>query len=435
MGISVDDLRAAGLDDRFEAIEDAVGDHLEGDNANVAVISEPFAGRDVLLDYAQEFLGAATRRITFDAVVRGALPDLDTHEVILVDNCQYLYTREIGGFDPLDRFLAAITTSDALFVTSWNRYAWQYLDTVREVDRYFPRQIDIPALSADQVADLLTSNYGPDLPEFVETEAGGRVKTIGFDTHEVPLWGDWSVGLPVPELNLEYVRFRFLSDVEEDTQAVVFQKIATLSAGDPGIATWLWERSVRDGEIAPAYVEEVEQSLDLDHDAAFVLEIIVSKEHIARAELDRIVDIDPIDEPLQSLVHQGAVTIETIAADEPTGRTAVGQEGEMILDDTIDDDVIADAKMGAAGTSPEMTDDPEAPSAAVDDDPTDPTDVAEAEPVPGLDEPAADGSAPPATDVEADGGSGDPETREVVRIVPELLHASVRHLRGRQLIW
>lgn len=372
MSIDVDDLEAAGLGDRFDAIEDAVGDHLEGSNANVAVISEPFAGRDVLLDYAEEFLGAATRRITFDSVVTGVedLPDLDTHEVVLIDNCQYLYTRQVGGFDVFDRFLERVAASDALFVTSWNRYAWDYLAAVRDVDQYFPTQVPIPALDANQVTDLLTSNYGPDLPDFVETGEAGRVKTIGFDAYPVPLWGEWTLDVPVPELNLEYVTFRFLSDVEEDAQAVVFRKIASLSKGDPGVATALWERSVRDGEIAPAYVEEVDQSLDLDDDAAFVLEIVVSKERIDREQLDRITETEPIADPLQTLLRHDLVEVDEVT---------VGTDGEEVpLSEMDEDDVVDAAENG------------------IDDE---------------------------------------PETRDVVSIVPYRLHASVRHLKGRQLIW
>lgn len=408
MGISVSELRAAGLGDRFEAIEDAVGDHLEGTNANVAVVSEPFAGRDVMLDYAEEFLGAATRRIAFDRVVRGDLPDLDTHEVILVDNCQYLYTREVGGFDALDRFLEAVARSDALFVTSWNRYAWEYLATVREVHHYFPTRIEIPSLDADQVGDLLTATYGPDLPEFVETDEAGRVKTIGFDTYSIPLWGDWTLDVPVPALNMEYVTFRFVDDVEDDTRAVVFQKIETLSEGDPGVATALWERSVRDGEVAPAYVEEVDEQLDLDHEAAFVLEIVLSKERISREQLDRITETEPIDEPLQRLRQQGVVIIETVEE---------GEEDTATLGDVEGQDVVA-------GDGPL-----ESTEAVAGDEALEAPDVIEEEVVDDSDEAVGTGS----RELEANGG--DPGTREVVRIVPERLHASVRHLRGRQLIW
>ncbi len=309
MTIDTTDLEAAGLEGLFDDVEAALGDHLEGEHSNVAVVSDPFAGRRALLNYAAEVLGPAAGRISLEAVVDGELPDLTSHEVILLDDCQYLYSRQVDGFETLDRFLRAVVDSDALVVTGWNRYAWEYLDAVRDVGRHFPVQIRIPRLEDYQVADLLESKYGPGLPAFVETGDAGRVKTLDFGRRPVDLWSGRTVGIPVPKLNLEYVTFRFLSDVEEGTRAVVFQKIATLSQGNPGVATALWERSVRDGEIAPAYVEEVDKTLELDDDAAFVLEIVVSKERVGRATLDAIVETEPIDTALQSLVEQGVVEV------------------------------------------------------------------------------------------------------------------------------
>lgn len=312
MSISVSDLEAAGIGHLFETIEDAVADHLEGQRSNVAVISEPFAGRDVLLDDAEKTLDAAARHVTFDAVVDGDLPDLSGHEVVLLDDCHYLYTRQIGGFELLDRFLEYVASSEALFVTSWNRYAWDYLVAVHGIDDVFPTEIIVPSLSAEQMAELLTSNYAATMPEFVQTGEAGRVKTIGFGRRELGLPGGRTVGVTVPELNLEYLASRSLSEDEdvEDVEAVVFQKIARLSNGNPGVATALWERSIRDGEIAPVYLEEVDQSLDIDDDEAFVLEALLAKERMSRSTLDTVLGEIPVHRALQTLSEQGVIEVD-----------------------------------------------------------------------------------------------------------------------------
>jgi hypothetical protein len=307
--ITVDDLEAAGLDHLFVELEDALRDHLSGERANVAVVSDPLAGRDVLLDYAEETLGPAAERVSFTSVVTDGLPDLPNSEVALLDDCHYLFTRRIGGFDVLERFLERVATSDTLFVTSWNRYAWNYLAAVREVDRDFPVRISIPRLDSNGMANLLRSHYDPSLPEFVDRSAGERVRTVGLEDVTVPLWGDGTVTVPLPELNLDYVTSRTIADAEANVQAVVIERITRLSQGDPGVALAIWERSVRDGEIAPSYIQEVDRPIELDDDEAFVLELVLSNERVSIETLTDVVRGASIERVLGTLRGQGVVAV------------------------------------------------------------------------------------------------------------------------------
>lgn len=311
MDISEADLRAAGLGDRFESIDRAVADHLDGTVSNVAVIAEPFAGRDVLVEYADDAFGAASARVELDGVVgdRSEIEFPNT-EVIVVDGCQYLYTREIGGYDVLDAFLAEIVERDELFVTAWSRYAWDYLAAIRDIEYAFPVQVRVPSLDASAITELLVSHYGPGLPEFVQTGEAGRVKSVGFDRHTVGLPGDRSVSVPVPSLNVEYITSRSNADRYGDVEAVVFEKLTYLSDGNPGVAGTLWERSVRDGEIAPAYVEEFDRTLDIDDDEAFLLELILAKEAVAVDTLEDVLVNIPVQRSLGTLTQQGAVAVE-----------------------------------------------------------------------------------------------------------------------------
>lgn len=307
MELTEPNLRAAGLDDRFAAIDDAIAAHLEGTESDVAVIGEPFAGREVLLEYADEAFGAASQRVSFDGVVADS-DDIEfpNAEVVIVDGCHYLYTRQIGGYDVLDDFLAAVAESDAMFVTAWNHYAWEYVRQIRDVEHAFPRQIRIPTLDATAITELLLNHYGPETPEFVQTGEAGRVKSLSFGRQELSL-GSRSVGVPVPELNLEYITSRSNTKEFGNVEAVVFQKLTYLSDGNPGVAGALWERSVRDGEIAPAYVEEVEGGLDVDDDEAFLLELILAKGSVSIDTLTDIVVNVPVKRSLVTLSNQRVV--------------------------------------------------------------------------------------------------------------------------------
>ena len=307
--LTVENLKSAGLDEQFDAIEEAVGRHVEGKVANIAVVSEPFAGREIFLDYAEQEFGAAVARVTFDEILTGDLPDFPNAEIILVDNCQYLYQREVGGFEMLQEFLDFIATRDSLYVTSWNRYAWSYLTAVSDVEAAFPETIQIPRLDASQVRDLLQSYHGTPLPMFEEVRDTGQFNTLDLDWHSVE-FGERSLAVPTPRVNSEYFLSRFRTDAKVDVEAAVYQRIAQLSEGDPGVATILWDRSVREDSIAPSYVREVQQSLETDRDEAFILEVILTNESIAYDRLDEISGDVSVDQALQTLLKQGVVTID-----------------------------------------------------------------------------------------------------------------------------
>jgi hypothetical protein len=310
VALTASDLRAAGLEEPFAAVEEAVEGHLDGSRANVAVVADPFAGRATLLDHVEQRLGAATARTTLSEPVLGETAPLDAAaaEVVLVDDCQYLYTRQVGGFDPLDDFLERTARSSALYVTAWNRYAWSYVSAVRDVEDAFSVVVRVPPLDAEGVRSLITSVYGPELPAFVETEVDDRVKTVDVGRGSLSVAGR-SVPAPRVEFNPEYLAAWGDTDAG-DAEAVVFEKLTELSDGNPGVAAALWERSVRDGEIAPEYVTEVDRALDVDDDEAFVLEVLLAKERVDRTVLSEVLATVPVERSLGGLVERGLLAVD-----------------------------------------------------------------------------------------------------------------------------
>lgn len=310
MDLTTSDFEAAGLSAELEAIETAVGDHLEGRNANVAVIGEPYAGRDLLLSHAESHLGAASGDVSFDAPVTET-SDLEfpNREVVVVEGCHYLYRRHIGGFDVLDAFLEHVADSDAMYVTAWNRWAWDYLAGVHDVDRTFPVQVPIPRLDAEAITHLVESHVDH-LPTFVETDAHGRVKTLDVTATRVNPVGDVELSVPTPELNLEYLTARDLDEQFGDVERVVYERLANLAEGNPGVALALWDRAVDDGRISPTSLEEPEGGLSLDDDAAFALTTILCKERLTVDALERVREDLAVPQAVDSLANQGLVTVE-----------------------------------------------------------------------------------------------------------------------------
>ncbi len=317
MTIPVESLRAAGLGDEVEKIAGAVARFLDdGTGTNVAVVSEPFAGREALLDYADRLLeDAPSTRVRLSEAVTGDPPTVPEEGALIVDDCHYLYRRCIDGFGVVDQFLEAIAASDALVVTSWNRYSWSYLAAVRDVADSFTSVVEIPRLTAEQLQAVIGTHFDADPPRFVSTDEGGRIKTVQWGRRPVRLVGPVKVALPVPSLNTEYLASWLAAD-EDETERIVFEKLRRLSHGNPGIATSLWERSLRDGPegratIAPAYVEDPVTAFDLrDDDRAALLWSLVANECVTRPTLAESTYGVSVDKELQLLAQRGVVDID-----------------------------------------------------------------------------------------------------------------------------
>ncbi len=301
------DLRAAGLDGVLDRLDRLVGEGLTERGTNVAVVGGPYVGRDVLLDHVERELAVETHREALGGVVR-ELPAFPESEAVVIDDCQSLYTREVGGFDALEAFLDRAAVSDRPFVTAWNRYAWTYLTAVRDVGESFTEVVRVPRVEPEGIAAMLLSR-GP-TPEFVETDDEGPVGVVDLEWARVSVGGR-TVPVPVPEVNAEYVTSQALSLGEgmTDAQAVVFEKVARASRGNPGVAAAVWERSVRDGTVAPVDVEADDRELRVDDDEAFVLELLLAKGALSLATLSSVLDRLPAQRIVQSLADRGHVLV------------------------------------------------------------------------------------------------------------------------------
>jgi hypothetical protein len=361
VSVPVEDLRAAGFGDEVEKVATAVAAYLDdGVGGNVAVVSDPYAGREALLEYAERLLDDDVVRVDLDASAadgtgpvlpevvaepgvtpgatggdaesaadsrtasdaasdggadiragEGADPGVDGAGAVILSDCQHLFERRIDGFEALDSFLDGIALSDALVVTSWNRYAWSYLDAVRDVSDSFTTRVEIPSLDASEIETVVESHYD-DRPEIVDSGSAGRVKTVVFDSQAVPLPGDRSVGIPYPKPNPAWTASWSISDADESVEAVVFEKLRRASNGNPGAALAIWEESIDEdaGEIAPGYIEAFETDVDVDDEAALLLWTVLAKESVPVARVDALFAEGSAEASLQRLVEADLVTVQ-----------------------------------------------------------------------------------------------------------------------------
>jgi hypothetical protein len=270
----------------------------------LAVVGGPFSGRDAVLDATSDRLGAAQVPLGPGDGVEDVRDALDDGPVV-VGGCHHLFTRRIGGFEPVERFLRALARADTTVVTGWNRYAWSYLSAVLGVDREFPARVTVGAATAAELADRLLARDDR-TPTFVRDapDASGvltvRRYTVGWRGRTA------SVPLPVPN------RLRSASGATGSglgPREATFERLAAVSNGNRGVAADIWERhgGPRD-EVHPGDLVAAGTDADLTHEDAFCLRLVLSKEMVDREELTAVVG-ERTDRVLGRLARAELVTV------------------------------------------------------------------------------------------------------------------------------
>lgn len=270
------------LDDteQFDAVLDS------SEPGPLAVVGDPFAGREVVLDRAAERLDAT--RVALDPGdgvdrIRAAIAD----GPLVVDNCQHLYRRVVGGFEPVEALLRTLATAEVLIVTGWNRYAWSYLARVRELDQAFGTCVDVGEVATERLAELLLSRYDS-VPEFTADEPTPE-GVVTVTRSDVTLGGR-TFSIPVPKLNLS-ARSPPQSDTAPEPRDVVFERLAATADGNVGVATALWD-ATRCDTVRPSDIGTQTVDLTLDRDETFCVRVLLAKERVERAELVDVIDDD-----------------------------------------------------------------------------------------------------------------------------------------------
>ncbi|MUV85780.1 hypothetical protein GJ631_04135 [Natronomonas sp. CBA1123] len=267
----------------------------------LAVIGSPFGGRETVLARAADRLDA--RHVRFDADTSAAdAVDALAGGPTVVEGCHHLYTRTVGGFRPLSQFLDSLAETETTVVTGWNRFAWSYLDAVRNVGTVIPTHVEINGLSGEEVATFVEAN-ATERPTFRRDETDESPFTVR--RHEVTV-ADRTVSVPLPALDRKAMVARRTEDL--DPKTATFERLATVSDGNPGVALAIWKHCV-DGDVRPTDIETLDLDADLNREAAFCLRILLSTEWVDRATLaDRIGPRTP--RLLGQFARAGVVTSE-----------------------------------------------------------------------------------------------------------------------------
>ena len=255
------------FDEQIEAVREAVNHRR-----NVVVASEPFGGRNAVVEEAVSDLD--TESVSFSSVNGTEDIEVPDDGVCVVNGLRYLYTRRVGGFAPLERFVGSVAASDAVVVSSWNTYAWGYVRHAADTS-VLGKTVEVPNLDAAETARYLASEhdvseYADDLEEATSDEAAAVRDRLPF-----------GVG-------------RLLEEGSDN----VFNEVSAASNGNPGVADAVFESRSWDAE---------HDNPDLSYDDAFALRVVLSKETVERDVLTSVVEPTSPEATLRKLADAGVV--------------------------------------------------------------------------------------------------------------------------------
>ncbi len=77
--------------------------------------------------------------------------------VLLIDDCQRLFLRKIGGFNGLETFLQVVNLTDAhhFWVLTFERFSWSYLARIKQRAHYFGKVLDLVPWTETEIQDLI----------------------------------------------------------------------------------------------------------------------------------------------------------------------------------------------------------------------------------------------------------------------------------------
>lgn len=304
-----------GFKGEIERIQAAITDFESGTKSDIAIIAEPFAGRTTLVNAIEKMSMQKVTKLLFSSLVKHkdavTFPE-HPKGIVIVDHCQFLYTRTISGFDILNTFLKSVLSSDNLFITTWNLYAWNYLDEVLDIGQYFPVQLKLPKFTTQETKELIVSRYKEGEIEYVDDVKSENQTFVTFVKHPVtikPLGK--TVNIPFLTLNFNLLRFRLSRKKEVKTpEDIIFELLNYYSNGNPGVAEKLWEKSLRYPTIKPSDITDCSFKIELDYTESFILYCILATESITRDELVAMSGDGKVDEVLSRLVTQELIAVD-----------------------------------------------------------------------------------------------------------------------------
>ncbi|UUX91532.1 hypothetical protein [Methanoplanus endosymbiosus] len=241
---------------------------------NIAVIAEPYSGEQILINGLLDKLGDGAGHHKYGSIQYECpcpaeiCPDKKT---VILEGCHYLFSRKIGGFDSLNRFLTEISGDERIYITFWNIFAWDYLSAAENTDSYFQKPVIIEPLKPDMLMDLMKDKSGKS-PDYIDDRPVSERNRFTFKKRSIKLPG-FEKAIKIPYPGYESSAKETMSEAEAERYA--FERIADISGGNYGIAKKLWKKSITDDLFRLSQISSHDSDPDLKYNEAYTLLFIL----------------------------------------------------------------------------------------------------------------------------------------------------------------
>lgn len=272
----------------IDKVMKAIDEGLSGRNRHIAIISEYLAGKHDLAKKIECVHPGRCTRIILDSFVDdlSIFTNLPESDIYIIDNCHFLARRKVDGFHILNQFIEMVSKSKRIWVTTWNVHSWRYLTAVLKINSLFPVQIILYPKSYEKLRDYILSEHQSSVFYLIDTPVPRRLVLIKKQKkiHIPFLQDDFFVTTYSIRYKLIWAIIRGKShEVEPDE--LIFQRLAQISNGNPGIATRIWEKSLDAWEIRMSSLSPPPLNGGLGPDSAYILSLILSLEVVTLEDL------------------------------------------------------------------------------------------------------------------------------------------------------
>lgn len=283
-----------GYDAEIEKIEEAISKFSSDSAINIAIISEPYAGKTTLVDFIYHRFPAISTRITVlpDRNNLGYFEDAledELKQIVFIDDCHLLYRRSVGGFETLERFLDQIASKqEHMFITSWNIFSWEYLSEVMHIEKHFPCRISLPEFEVEEIRSVLMSQPGASEVIFDPGEAGELKHFLEFRKYPLRIKRlERTINIPFLKLNYSFLKEKLQQDEKESTpKDLTFIKIKDISSGNILLSKIIWQKSLHNSTIKVSEIYSPSFKAEFDYDTTFLAFMILSMGSLSKDSLE-----------------------------------------------------------------------------------------------------------------------------------------------------
>lgn len=290
------------LNENFNYLKKAFESWEGGFPATFAVIGEKGSGKSTYLNYALDdffkerevkhiqLTGGYYSKVDFIKFMEEqfGLDDADSVEsviaairatkkkrVLVIENLQNFYLRNLSNYDALESLLYVISeTKESIFwIVSCSLYAWKYLNSTFSVEEYFSHTIRTDTLNAQQIEAVIMNRHRSSGYELAFEPSAGQSKSRAYRKL-----------MDQEEASHDYLKERY------------FENLTNLSEGNASIAMIFWIRSIREFDdthfyLKPLEVTSLEIIQELRPEVLFTLAAIVLHDTVTPKELSTILQM------------------------------------------------------------------------------------------------------------------------------------------------